>query len=1010
MRSKFKWIFTLLLALTLQFSYAQEKTISGTVSDDSGPLPGANVVIKGSAKGVQTDIDGKYSIIAKTGDVLVYSFVGAADVTKVVGSANTINAKLQTGVSLSEVVVTNLGYLSKDTKKLSSSVSTVSSEEITRQSPTISVANALQGQAAGVQVTAANGQPGAAAYVTVRGAVSITAGSARAVYVVDGAFVPDSEASAINNADIESVSVLKDGAAAAIYGIRGANGVVVITTKRGKNQKAKFSFNTSSGFSRRALEPFDMMNADQKIRYESIIGQGPSITATPAQLALLRSYDHDWQDDLLKEGFLLNNNFSYSGGTEDFTNYMSIGFTEDTGIVRDLDGFKRITGRYNSEYKANQTLTFGFNIGGSYEVFNTPRDINNAQNTFRAMFDYNPYEPYYARDAQGNIVKDANGNPTFNTNLALGFPVHEATVNNTTQERFFRLYGRPFMNVKIVKDLNFKTQMNMNYERRQIEAFTKPNSFLDIAVGDPAARGQKTDNGWDNFDYQWTNSLNYKYSINEKHNFEATALYEYFKSNFRNYAITRKGYVNGDLPTAGTAVVGVPSTGRSEFATSSMFANIDYDYDGKYLVSLYGRRDGSSVLGVNDKYELAKGVSVGWNITREGFMQNVKWVNNLKLRSSYGELNSTNGIGNYNAQSLFSTTPYGGNIGTVLTLSTVGNPNLKFEKAIKKEIGLEAALFNNKLSFSTSYFMDRRNNFIYSDNTTVGTAFTALINAGDWTAKGYELELKGTIISTKNTNLSLYFNGAAIEREINTLNRPGDPNNQLLRGLTVNKVGYQPDEFYLVPYKGVDRANGLATYTKLDGTTTSVYTENDRILTGKTPYAKYEGGFGALFSYKGFDISADFVFKEGNYVYNQPWANVNSDGANTGSRNQSVTAFDYWTTLNTDALNPAPRQISGVNSYLTSTRFLEDASYIRFRNLNIGYTFSKKNFPNFPIQDLRVYGQAQNLLTWTKFHGDPEVGISSANTNNFANAIPGQSALYSYPTLQTFLFGVSINL
>ena len=1009
MRSKFKWIFTLLLALSLQFSYAQEKTISGTVSDDSGPVPGANVIIKGSARGVQTDIDGKYSIMAKSGDVLVYSFVGASDVTKVVGTANSINASLQTGVSLSEVVVTNLGYISKDSRKLSSSVSTVSNEELTRQSPTMTVVNALQGQAAGVQVTAANGKPGANAYVTIRGAVSITGGSATAVYVVDGAFVRESEASALAATDIESVNVLKDGAAAAIYGVRGANGVVVITTKRGKNAKAKFTFNSTAGFSQKIADPFTMMNANEKIRYESILGQGSSAGISPTQLALLNSYDHNWQDNLLKDGFLQNNNFSYSGGSDQFTNYLSVGYTKDTGIIQDLNGFNRITARYNSEYKANQTVTFGFNVGGSYEIFNEARDRNNAQNPFRAMYDYNPYEPYYARDAQGKIVNDVNGNPTFNTNLASGFPIAEAIVNNTEQQRFFRLYGRPYMNLQVVKNLNFKTQINMNYERSQREVFLKPNSFLDLIVGDPTARGQKTDNGADNLDYQWTNSLNYKYSINEKHNFEGTVLYEYFKSNFKSHSLTRKGYVNGDLPTAGTAVVGVPFTQRFENATVSVFGNIDYDFDGKYLVSLYGRRDGSSVLGKNNKYEFAKGASVGWNITKEGFMKDVTWLDNLKLRASYGELNSTGGIGSYSAQNLFSTTPYGGNIGTVITGSTVGNDDLRFEKAIKNEVGLEAAMFKNRLSFSTSYFSDTRKDFIYQDNTTVGTAFGAPINAGDWNSKGWELELKGIIVSNKNTNLSVYFNGAVIDRKINKLNRPNDPNNQLLRGLTVNKVGFQPDEYFLVPYRGVDAATGLATYTKLDGTATSVYNATDRVLSGKTPYAKYEGGFGLQFSHRGFDISTDFVFKEGNYIYNYMWQNMNADGA-APTRNQAVNVLDYWTTINTDATRPSPRQISGVNSNLESTRFLEDASYIRLRNLNFGYTFNKKNFPSFPIQDVRVFVQIQNLLTWTKFNGDPEVGIGSGETANFNNAIPGQFALYSYPTVQSFLFGVSINL
>ncbi len=708
------------------------------------------------------------------------------------------------------------------------------------------------------------------------------------------------EASALSANDVESVNILKDGAAAAIYGVRGGNGVVVITTKKGKNAKAKFSFNNTLGFSQKIKDPFTMMNAAEKIRYEGLIGAGSTVTATPAQRALLQSYDHNWQDDLLRKGFIQNNNFSYSGGNEQFTNFMSLGYSEDTGIIDKLKGFTRITGRYNSEYTASKNVKFGFNIGGSYEKFNDSRDRNNAQSPIRAMYDYNPYEPFFARDANGNIVKDALGNNVFNTNLLAGFPIQEAIINNTEQRRFFRLYGRPYVELGIIKDLSFKTQMNMNYERYQRETFTKPFSFLDLIVGDPAARGQKTDNGWDSLEYQLTNSLNYKFSINDKHNFVATALYEYFKSNFRSYTLTRKGYVNGDLPTAGTAVVGVPATGRSENATTSIFGSVDYDFNNKYLISLYGRRDGSSVLGVNDKYSFAKGVSLGWNVTEEDFMKDISWLNNLKVRASYGELNATNGIGSYNAQNIFGTTPYGGGIGTILAANTIGNPNLQFEVAEKLEVGIESALFKNWLTFSTSIFSDRRNGFIYGDSTTNGTAFGTLINAGDWTSKGAELELKAFAIKNATTTLSFYVNAATFDRKINELNRPGDPNNQLFRGLTVNKVGQQPDDFFLVPYAGVNATTGRAMYRKLDGSLTDVYSAGDRQFTGKTPYAKHEGGFGMQFTYKGFDLSTDFVFKSGNYTYNYMWQNMVADGA-APNRNQAVDAFDFWTPTNTDA-------------------------------------------------------------------------------------------------------------
>jgi TonB-linked SusC/RagA family outer membrane protein len=980
-------------------------------------LPGVNIIIKGTKVGTTTNFDGTYSIKTKVGETLVFSFLGMKELSIIVGESNSINPRMSAGVEqIGEVVIqANFGYLKKDAKKLSSSVSVITAEEITRQAPTMTVNNALQGQAAGVQVTNNNGKPGAGAFVTVRGAVSITGGNAGATYVVDGAFVNATEASSIQGSDVESVSVLKDGAAASLYGVRGANGVVVITTKRGKSGNPKFEFNNSVGYSQKIKDRFDMMNAEQKIEYERQIGAGPSFGKTPAEIELLKSYQTDWQETLLKKGYIQNNTFSYTGGNDKGTNYLSLGYTENEGIVKNIDGFNRISARYNSEIVANNAIKFGWNISGSYEKFNEIRDRNNAQNPFRAIYDYNSYEPLYLRDASGNILYNENG-PRFNTAVAGGFPIAEAIVNNPEQQRFFRVYGRPYIDIKLFKNFTYTSKINLNYERFQREVFIKPNSFLDNITGDLTAKGQKTDNGHDFFDYQFTNSINYKYNIGDNNHFDTTLLYEFSKSNLKAYNIVRKGYVSGDLPTAGTAVVGLPFTTRTENSTISIFGNIDYDYKNKYIISLYGRRDGSSLLGANNKYEFAKGISVGWALSEESFLKDNSWLNNLKLRASYGELNSTSGItNNYAAQSLFSTAPYANSVGYVINRSTLGNPDLKFEKAKKSEIGLEAALFKNWLTFSSSYFSDKRSDFIYSDNTTIGTNLTYFLNAGDWTSKGYELELKAFVIKNQNTKLSFYVNGAAFDRKINKLNRPEDPNNQLIRDITINKVGYQPDEFYLVPYAGVDPKNGHALYTKLDGSTTDVFSNNDRVLTGKTPYAKYEGGFGFQFSHKGFDLSTDFVFKQGNYTYNFAWSDVNADGASP-TRNQAVNAFDFWTPTNTGATQPAPRLLSGINSNQTSDRFLEDASYVRFRNLNFGYTFDKKYFPNFPLDQVRLYAQIQNLFTWTKFNGDPEVGIGSGENQGTttlprqSDAIPGQYAQYSYPTLQTFLFGLTINL
>ncbi|MEO5777021.1 MAG: SusC/RagA family TonB-linked outer membrane protein [Flavobacterium sp.] len=1004
MRSKFKWIFTLLLALSMQFSFAQEKTVTGVVSDKTGPLPGANVVVKGTTNSAQTDFDGKYSIKAKQGDVLVISFVGMTDASIPVGASNVVNAKLEAGIGLEEVVIqTNLGYFKKDANKITSAVSTVSGEEFVKQAPSLAFTNALQGKAAGVQVTARNGMPGQGAYVTVRGNVSITGGYAGAAYVVDGAFVSETEASAIAPGDIETLSVLKDAAAAAMYGSKGGNGVVVITTKRGKAGKAKFEINNSIGFTERAPDQnMKLMNGAQKLQYEFELGEGPGATSTPEELLMLQSFEHNWEDTLLRQGALHNFNFSVSGGTEKSTSYFSLGYNKNEGIIKGIDGYHRITGAFSNDYQATDWFKIGMDVRGSYEVNTLPRDRYNAQNPFAAMVWYNPYEPEFDTDlATGELILDADGNPTYNLTHA-GFPIGEALRNNPEEVRFFRIYARPNIEIKLTKGLEFRSQYSINYERRQREAFTKPGSVLDQFVGDPTAPGSKTDSGWDNIDNQWTNSLNYKFKLGENHNFSATALYDWTYTNFRSYSLSRKGFI-ADLPTSGTVSTTVPFTTRTEEAAYGILGAIDYDYAGKYLLSFNIRKDWASLLGQNTNSAVAKGGSIGWVLSKESFFK-FKPINFLKLRASLGELNSTAGVDRYANLSTYVSTAYtSSGSGTVYNLDRIGNTSIAFEQAEKLDIGLEARMFKDRVAFTASYFKDKRNNFLFADVSTEGAQWNITRNAGDWEAKGFEVELKAFAIKKEDMNLSFYVNAAQFDRTINKLNAP---TTEAIRAFTINRVGYSPDSFYLVRYAGVDPTNGDALYLDVDGNVTNVFNSDDRVLLkDKTQYAKYEGGFGMEFEFKGFDVSTDFVFKEGNYTYNLRYRDLLTDGV-TIADNQVVAALDYWTPANTDAAQPAPLQLSGVDNNQDSTRFLEDASYIRFRNLNFGYTFDKKILKALPLDKVRIYAQLQNLHTWTKFHGDPEVGIGNGESGT---AIPGQYAGYSYPTVKSVLFGLTIN-
>ena len=1000
----------------MQLSFAQGKTVSGVVTDATGPIPFVNVVIKGTSNGVQTDLDGKYSITAKPGDVLVFSFVGMTDFTATVGNSSTVNAKMADGVLLDDVIITaDLGYFKKPENTITSGISVVSGEELTRQAPNVSLDNALQGKAAGVQVTSLNGQPGQRAYVSVRGAVSLTSGNNNAVYVVDGAFVSADEFTAIPSADVESVTVLKDGAAAALYGVRGGNGVIVVTTKRGSaSGKTKFQVSNSFGFTSKTPDDYRMMNAEEKIRYENELGEGPAFGVSPAEKALLLSYDHDWQKDLLRDGYLQNFDFAVSGGTEKMTNYLSIGYNKNTGIIDGLKGYDRISGRYTSDFQANDWIKTGMSVGAAYETNTLPRDRNNVQNPFRAMYDYNPYETLYDRDpVTGEVQYDENGDAIYSATNS-GLNIAEALRNNTSVARYLRTYVRPYLELNLYKDLVFTTKFSMNYERRQAENFTKPGSQLDLILNGGAPVGQKTDSGWDNFEYQWTNSLAYKFNFNDAHNFNVVLLQEYFNVNFRSYTATRKGFANANINLGpGTTPLTASST-RTQSAQISYFANVDYDFKEKYLLSLYGRRDGSSRLGEMDRWEFAKGASVGWNLTKEDFFQ-IKGIDLIKLRASYGELNSVNGAGPYTAQATYSYSNYAGQTGANFTGGSIGNPNLRFEQAQKLDLGIDTKFFKNRLSLAGSYFEDTRSNFIFVGESLNGTGWTAIANKGDWTAKGFELEAKGFILKGKDHGLALYVNAAKFDRKINLLDDPNNPTNALPRGFTINQVGYSPDTFYLIKYAGVDPTNGDALYYAPDGSKTNDFSQaTEELLEGKTPYAKYEGGFGLEANYKGFDVSADFIFKQGSYAINLKRYNHFADGAGGVTSNQAVGAFDYWTPTNTNASLPAPYQFNGgVDTNEVTDRFLEDNSFIRFRNLNFGYTFSGDMFKQLPLDKVKIYCSIQNLATWTKYQGDPEIGIGNnengAGQSTTESAVPGQYGGYSYPQVKTVLFGININ-
>lgn len=1009
---------TLLLVLIVQFSFAQEKTISGTITDETGmPLPGVNIVIKNTNKGTQTDFDGNYSVEAQTGDVLVFSYVSYETIEKTVGEANTISVSLKPGVEAIEEVIV-VGYGNKTRDVLTSGVSTVTTKELAQVSSTTNIANALQGKAAGVVVTAANGKPGNNAFVRIRGISSVNA-SSEPLYVVDGIPVGESDLNLINNSDIESISVLKDAASASAYGSRASNGVVLITTKSGgKNQDAKIAINTQIGWSEKVKDNFTMMNARQKLEYERYVGDPSNPGAnipTKSEWDRLISYDHDWQKDLLKKGFIRSNGISISGGGEKTKYFISYKNEEDTGIVQNLDGFKRSTARVNLGFDAKDWISINLTSGVSHTNSNEPRDRDNVQNPFSAIYSYNPYSPMYQLDADGNPLLDENGEPLYNL-TRFGFSITEALKNNPEYEERLRFISTLSADFKFFKNLTYTPQVGLTYSTLRREYYIQPGSVLDGYIGDIAAPGLKTDNGNNFYSYNFLNKLNYNTTFKDIHSVNVTVLSEFFNNNRRFYFLSSKGYADPDLTTQdNSAKATVATTSRDERALFSIGALVDYNFKEKYVFSASIRRDGSSMFGQNKKYGMFWSGSAAWNLHKEKFLENSTFVNSLKLRASYGTLGNDRLPSRYGSLGLFSFSNYNG--ATAAYKSNVSNPELQWESKGTFDLGVDFSLFNRRLRGVVNYFNSSVTDLLFAEALAAETGEPGrddriyplkFVNFGSTKSSGLELELNGDVFQTENFTWTLGGNIAFVKSIVNSIPR-GEyftPNYNLIL-----RDGEKLYTHYLVRYAGVNPKNGKAQYYTKNGEITEKYNGDDAVaLDDKTVAPDFDGNIANTLRYKTLSLSANFYYKYGNYIYNNQEAKRLTDGRGL-TANQDVRAFNYWKKEGDTDVLPDPRKS---DTEQVSDRFLQDGSYIRLRSLRLGYELPKKLLPEKShIKSISLYGQAQNLWTYAPyFKGDPEVGIGSeeAEGGNPTNVgfVPGAYNLNSYPTTKSYIFGIDL--
>ncbi|QEE48119.1 SusC/RagA family TonB-linked outer membrane protein [Flavobacterium alkalisoli] len=1018
MRSKFTWIMTLLLALTFNFSFAQEKVVSGTVSDEMGPLPSANVFVKGTQRSTQTDIDGKFSISVNQGEVLEFSYTGYETKVVTVGAENTYNMILAEGTTL-KVVVKDV-YRSITKEKSAMAVVGISAEAIEDRA-NASVLQSLQGQIAGLNIGTGSGQPGADSTIILRGVGSIS-GNVEPLFVIDGIPVDEDGFRSLNQMDIEDVQVYKDAAATSIYGNRGANGVIVITTKRGSlDQKMQFRYTSQFGYSE--LQPLNMelMNSSELLSFQNRVGQGLGAELTDAERELLaRQNNTYWTDIFFRKGVTKSHNLAITTGSKTTSNFTSLGYFEQEGIFMNTT-FKRFSVRNNfSGRSENNKFNYSFNFNGN---FSRSKGIDGAGTNavffapFRAALHGLPYlSPY---DADGSVTNDGGltpGDAGAITVDKVPYVLLNSAKMNTDVEDEIKILAGFSADWNFAKHLTAGFQMGMDYSGFKTLEILHPNSLLGPFQVDGTNGtqfgGTQTESSTRDFRFNSVTRLNYNNTFAEKHTLDATFFVEYNKSHYDGIGFNQLGL---DPRLVGTDAAFIPGTTvegdnqpyiptLTSFKVSeglfSYFANFDYDYESRFGLTATIRRDASFRFVDDNKWGTFWSVGGRWNLDKEEFLKG-KGVD-LKVRASYGTSgNQRINNAQYSALNLTRSLygqggNYNGSVGTVPT--QIGYTDLRWEETAQTNIGVDFGVWNNKLSGSVDVYRKRTNDLFQSTPVSPVNATSSIdTNIGNLENKGVELTLKYTVYDKNGWNIVLNGNTSYNKNFIRDL--PDSYNGLVFNGGSTSLIeGEAINTYYIVRYAGVNPSNGNPLFYTADGGLTETLDDSDRVNTGKSSYPAWQGGFGTLVTYKGFEFSTQWSYFADLYRNNLDYAeleetNIIDDGSNRVSSTATV-----WQNVGDITSVPRVGNPYGAVDYINSTdRYLEDASFLRLRNVLLGYSFSKETLQDLPISGLRFFVQGENLLTFSSYRGwDAEAGFRTTDRGN-------------YPTPKIYTLGAVIN-
>ncbi len=1020
----------------------QGKKVSGKVTDQTGAsLPGVSIVIKGTTTGVISDNDGKFILSnVPQNSTLQFSFVGMKMQEIIVGNQTNVNVVLaDESIGIEEIVA--IGYGTIKRSSVTAAITSIASKDI-KDMPTSNAATALQGKLPGVVVQQTSGNPGNTPSIKVRGFGSISAGTSPLI-VVDGNIVSPTVFATLTASEIESIDVLKDASSTAIYGSRGSNGVIMVTTKRGKSGKTSFNLDVYTGF-QQVTKKVGVLNSQQFAEFskeatnnayvERVAGAKAtdpnSIRPQPSErmrypqgdLFAWFNFDdaakvaalptNDFQSEIFRSAPIRNYQLTTTGGNDKIRFLVSGGYMKQDGIV-DKSTLDRYTFRTNIDVNVTSKFKIGLDINPSYRSQeNVSTDGHWASNgVINAALAAIPMAPIYSADGSQWSSQQELAAP-------YGLPgVTNALANireNNDQSKMLSLLGNAYAEYQFLPSLKYRMSGNMSFN--DIRRNTYRTSRMPLNQLLPPNQAIGGFNSSMDISYLFNQTLSFNHTINGVHNFEALLGMEATKYYYENSSAGAINFPNDVVQTLNYGTVNSGSSFKTENSVVSYFGRLNYDYMGKYLINASVRRDGSSMFGPDNRWGTFPAASFGWRVTKESFMENLKFISETKIRASYGLAGNNSFSSNYPYVGLLKPDNYvlGNQLSNGLGASTLANTLLGWEKSRQTDLGIDLGFFNNRIYFIADYYRRLTTDLLLNVNVPTLTGFSSTVkNIGEMENKGWEFSLSTRNLTgqfTWNTNVNVSFN----RNKVIALGPTGDPirSGSGVGETNITVIGEPIGNFYGYKQIGIfqnqaeldayphwaDSRPGDVKYQDVNGD--KKIDANDRTLIGNNQ-PKFIYGFTNTFSYKGFELNVVFNGVQGGKILNLSrrfFENLE------GGQNNLTTVLNRWRSADQPGDGIVPRansRTTGQNNAISS-RWVEDGSFLRIQNITLGYKIPQMFLEKVKIQSARIYLSAQNPVTWSKYLGyNPEV-------SGYEGALTGGVDYGSYPLANTFIIGLNL--